>query len=65
MSLEAFARATAAAQAGEKVHERFDKMGVRLADFLRASEHFTPRLAKDPALAARFTEMLEKGWKLR
>jgi hypothetical protein len=57
MPLEAFARAAHAVQTGDPSRALAD-LGVDFADFLRANEYWTPRLAQDRELAEAFVAAL-------
>ena len=60
-SLEDFVRALVIAQEGGKVHERLAERGLSIELLLRGSAYYTPRLAGDPELARRFTELCSRG----
>jgi len=60
-SLEEFARAILIAEEGGKVHERLLEKGLSVERLLRASAHYTPRLAREPDLALRFKELCRRG----
>jgi hypothetical protein len=60
-SLEDFVRALQIVQEGGKVHERLDERGLSISLLLRGNAHWTPRLATDATLAARFKELCARG----
>jgi hypothetical protein len=60
-SLEEFARALMIAEEGGKVHERLAEKGFSVERLLRASAHYTPRLAHEPELARRFKALCRRG----
>lgn len=62
-SLEDFARAFVIAQEGGKVHERLQERGLSIELLLRASAHYTPRLASEPELAGRFRALCSRSGK--
>ena len=57
MSLERFAELTSKIQRGGDLAAVLAQTGVPFAVYLRASAHWTPRLASDPALAEQFTRL--------
>ncbi|NUO51500.1 MAG: hypothetical protein HOV80_21810 [Polyangiaceae bacterium] len=62
-SLEDFARAFLVVQEGGAVHERLKERGLSVEVLLRGSAHYTPRLAHEPELAARFRELTSRSGK--
>jgi hypothetical protein len=58
IDLERFAACACAVRATRDPKAALEKLGVTLTEFLRASQHWTPQLARDPALAARFQRAL-------
>jgi hypothetical protein len=58
LSIERFAEATREIQRRGDPSAALSRVGITLAEFLRANEHWTPRLVKDPELARRFRSRL-------
>ncbi len=58
LSLERFAEATRALQNTLEPQKALEKLGIALPEFLKANQVWAPRLASDPAMAKRFTELL-------
>lgn len=58
MSLEQFAELTRLLQASGDVHASLAKVGVELGDYVRASAHWSGRMAEDPAIEQRFDEVV-------
>lgn len=56
LSLERFARATRAVRGARDPRLALGKLGVTLGTFLKASQHWTPRMGKDPALRRAFDD---------
>ncbi len=57
-SFEQFAEAMRLFQRGGDMTAALQRAGLSLTEFLRASQHWTARLATDPELAARFEALL-------
>ena len=58
LDLERFAACARAVRATRDPKAALERLGVTLTEFLRANQHWTPQLARDPALAARFQRAL-------
>lgn len=58
ISVEQFARVTRLFQSNGDITGALAKVGVTMADYVRASEHWSRRMAEDPALEQRFHEAL-------
>jgi hypothetical protein len=58
LSIERFADATREIQRQGDPAAALTRVGVTIAEFLRANEHWTPLLVKDPELARRFRSRL-------
>ncbi|WP_437964699.1 hypothetical protein WMF04_34185 [Sorangium sp. So ce260] len=58
ISLEQFAGVTRLLQSTGDVHAALAKVGVTLADYVRASEHWSRRMAQDPEPERRFREAI-------
>jgi hypothetical protein len=58
ISLEQFARVTRLLQATGDLHAALAKVGVTLSDFVRSNEHWSRRMAEDPAEERRFQDAL-------
>jgi hypothetical protein len=56
LDLDEFARATRAIQRKGDAVSALRELGIEVGDYLAASQHWTPRIASDPVLAARFLE---------
>jgi hypothetical protein len=61
LSLEAFARATAAIRATGDAPKALARLGIGLEAYLRANGYWTPKLGADPALAAAFAAAFARG----
>ncbi|UQA55437.1 hypothetical protein [Polyangium aurulentum] len=58
MPLEQFARVTRLLQATGDLQAALAKVGVTLSDFVRSNEHWSRRMAEDPAEERRFQDAL-------
>jgi hypothetical protein len=61
ISIERFARVTRLLQASGDLGAALARAGVTMADYVRGSEHWTPRIAQDPEIERRFEEALRGG----
>src|SRR5439155_19594032 len=61
ITIEQFARVTRLFSASGDVRAALVKVGVTLADYVRASEHWSRRMAEDPELEERFHRALGGG----
>ncbi len=61
LSLETFARCTRALRGARDPKRALEKLGVTLTEYLKANQHWSPQLAGDDALAARFRQVLTSG----
>lgn len=61
LPLEQFARVTRLLQATGDVQAALAKVGVTLSEFVRSSEHWSRRIAEDPAEERRFQQALRGG----
>jgi len=61
ISLDQFALVTRLLNASGDLHASLSKVGVTLAEYVHGSEHWSRRLAGDPALEARFHQVLRTG----
>jgi hypothetical protein len=55
LSLEQFAQATRAVRGANDPRLALEKLGVTMTEFLKANQHWSPKLGHDPKLAAQFT----------
>lgn len=60
LSLDDFASLTRTLESSRDVKQAFDARGVTFEAYMRASEHWTPKLATDPELAKRFISARKK-----
>jgi hypothetical protein len=60
VSLEGFAAVTGALHAGADLSAALAEAGIPLQAYVRGSEHWTPRLAREPDLAARFEALVRE-----
>jgi hypothetical protein len=58
ISIERFAEVTRLVQASGDLQAALARVGITMADYARASEHWSPRLAEDPELERRFERAL-------
>lgn len=58
ISLDQFAEATRLFQASGDLRASLSKVGVTLAEYVRATEHWSRRLATDPEAERRFDDVL-------
>ena len=61
IAIEQFARVTRLFQATGDVRAALARVGVTMADYVRASEHWSRRMTEDPELEERFHRALREG----
>lgn len=61
ISVEQFARVTRLLGATGDLRAALARTGVKMADFVRGSEHWSRRIAEDPEVEQRFEEALREG----
>lgn len=61
ISVEQFARVTRLVQASGDLQAALSRAGVSMADYVRASEHWSRRLVEDPELERTFDRVLRTG----
>jgi hypothetical protein len=59
LSIELFAACTRALRGARDPKRALEKQGVTLGEYLKANQHWSPQLAKDAALAARFRNAMK------
>jgi len=58
LSLEQFAQCTRTVQQSRDPGKALEKLGVTLTEFLKANQHWSPRITGDAAVARRFKQAL-------
>ncbi len=59
ISLELFAECTRSVQYARDPKQALDKLGVTLSVFLKANQHWSPRIASEPEITGRFKRALK------